>query len=305
MKKLKLENPSYKALLTSFSEWLDILGHVENSVYSMPIMLQEFLFWLEQHGLDHIGLVNSDHVKSYYDYLKTRPNEKFSGGLSKSYLNSHQMVLKKFKEFLEKHSSIKLTLGLRSEKVDRMEKLNIVTVEEIKELFTTAKNHPTEKRQYRDLVILVLLYSCGLRRSEAAAVNISDINFDVGQLHVRKGKGNKERLVPLNRYNLQLLETYVYDIRPIYYKVTGNESLLLNQKCTRLLGRDFAKHLKALIIATENTELIDKGITPHSLRHSIATHLLHGGMDIETIQQFLGHSHLDTTEIYTHLLDKV
>ncbi len=304
MKKLKLENPSYRALLVNFSEWLDVLGYVEDTVYSFPIFIQEFFYWLEQHHILRIDQVHSEHIKEYYDYLKQRPNER-GGGLGKYHLNKHQTALKKFKEYLQKHQSVKLTLGLRAEKINRVEKLNILTIEEAKELFETARNQTYQKQKYRDLVLLVLLYSCGLRRGEAVAVNTQDINYDVRQLHVKKGKNHKERLIPINTYNLRILEDYVYDIRPMYPTINGNEALLINQQGGRMRAADVSKHLKKLIATTENNELIDKNITPHSLRHSIATHLLYQGMDIEIIQQFLGHSHLETTEIYTHLLHKL
>lgn len=305
MKKLKLQNDSYRMLLSNFTEWLDILGYAETMVYTFPLQLQEFFYWLEQHEIQRIDLIDKEHIHSYYQYLKSRPNEKQSGGLGKSYLNTHQQVLRKFKEYLQKHTSITLTLGLRLEKINRIEKLNILTIAETKELFEAAKNQNYEHQQYRSLVMLVLLYSCGLRRSEASAVNVSDINFNTKQLHVRKGKNYKERLIPINSYNLNILEEYIYDIRPVYPKILDKEALLISSNGKRLRGANIAISLKKLIAHTNNQELIHKNITAHSLRHSIATHLLHQGMDIEIIQQFLGHSHLETTEIYTHLIQKL
>ncbi len=305
MKKLKLENPSYRELLIYFKEWLDIIGYVEHTVYGFPILLQEFLYWLEQHNINRVELITKEHVTAYYQYLKERPKENGGGALGKSHLNKHQQALKKFKEYLQKYNSINLTLGLRAEKIERIEKLNILTIDEAKQLFETANDQPYQRKKYRDLTILVLLYSCGLRRSEAAAVNKNDINFDTRQLHVKKAKNYKERIIPINRYNLEILETYIYEVRQVYNTSNKTEALILNQLGRRMLGRDYAKHLKELIASTENKDLIDKKITLHALRHSIATHLLHQGMNIEDIQQFLGHSYLDTTQIYTHLIHKL
>ena len=93
MKRLQLQNPTYKELLLSFAEWLDILGHTERSVYGMPIKLREFFHWLEGEGLHHLGHVEPRHINAYYQYLKTRPNERRGGGLSKNYLNGHQAHL--------------------------------------------------------------------------------------------------------------------------------------------------------------------------------------------------------------------
>ncbi|MBP2834241.1 tyrosine-type recombinase/integrase [Aquimarina sp. U1-2] len=304
MKKLKLENPSYRALLSNFKEWLDILGYVEKTVYNFPILVQEFLYWMEQHNINRIDLIHTRHVKSYYEYLRTRPNQRRGGGLSKSHLNKHQVALRKFKEYLEKHKATQLTLGLRTEKIDQLDGVTVLTIEEVKELFEVTELHFYNGVKLRDQTILVLLYSCGLRRGEAAAVNKSDIYFDKKLLHVRKGKNFKERLIPLNHHSITILENYIYEARREYIKGEESEALLLNEHGKRLRGANIAIHLKKLAKATENKEIIAKNITPHILRHSIATHLLRQGMDIEDIQQFLGHSHLETTQIYTHLAER-
>ena len=208
MKKLLVHNPSYRALLISFKEWLDIMGYEKRTVYGWPLHLQEFFHWMEQHHIYRIDHITTAHIQRYYDYLKTRPNQKRGGGISNSYLNKHQIVLRKFKEYLEKHQAIKLTLGLRSEKMHQQEKLNILTIEEVKELFDTTQNIMCERKSMRYQTLLVLLYSCGLRRSEVIAVDTRDINFDTQLLHVRKGKNFKERLIPLNKHSLEILENF-------------------------------------------------------------------------------------------------
>ena len=100
MKKLKLNNESFKLLVTNYKEWLDILGYAESTVYYLPNHLQEFFYYLECHGHSDINRITTQTVKDYYNKLKERTNERQSGALSKSYLNKHQQALRKFKEYL-------------------------------------------------------------------------------------------------------------------------------------------------------------------------------------------------------------
>jgi len=306
MKKLKLKNRSYKVLVANYKEWLDILGFAESSVYTFPNYLQEFFYYLEQHNINNIDYINREIVKQYYKYLSERPNEKRGGGLSKSYLNSHQQALKKFKEYLQKHNAKNLPIHLKPERINRLEIINILTQEEIKELFkATQFSSEFERVQLRDKAMLVLLYSCGLRRNEAVTLNIKDVLFDKELLLVRKGKNYKERFVPINYYNIEILENYIYEARIQFKDYNQSEALLIGNYGTRLKGDTLAKRLQEVIKATNNEEILSKKITPHKLRHSIATHFLEAGMNIEDIKQFLGHSHLETTQIYTHLVKKL
>ena len=306
MKKLILKNTSYKALLIDFKEWLDILGYSQNSVYLLPNYLQEFFYYLEHCNMNHIDHINREVVKQYYRYLTQRPNQKRSGALSKSYLNSHQQALKKFKEYLQKHNAINLPLHLKPERIDRFEIIDILTKEQAKELFkATAYSHQTERIRMRDKAMLVLLYSCGLRRNEAVTLDIKDILFDKELILIRKGKNYKERFVPINLYNAQILEDYIYQGRIQFNNYNQSEALLIGERGTRLKGATLATRLQQIIKATGDPELQSKKITPHKLRHSIATHFLQAGMNIEDIKQFLGHSHLETTQIYTHLIKKL
>lgn len=306
MKKLRLKNSSYKVLVANYREWLDILGFAETTVYLFPNYLQEFFHYLEQININSIDHISREIVKQYYKYLSERPNERRHGALSKSYLNSHQQALKKFKEYLQKHTTKNIPVHLKPERINRLDIINILSQQEVKKLFkATEFSSQFEKIQLRDKAMLVLLYSCGLRRNEAINVNIKDILFDKELLLVRKGKNYKERFVPINYYNIEILENYIYEARIQFKNYNQSEALLIGNYGTRLKGNTLAQRLKEVIKATHNEEIINKNITPHKLRHSIATHFLEAGMKIEDIKQFLGHSHLETTQIYTHLVKKL
>jgi integrase/recombinase XerD len=306
VKKLKLHNESFKLLVSSYKEWLDILGYAETTVYNLPNHLQEFFYYLEQNSIRNINQITTKIVKEYYQELQQRANERRNGGLSKSYLNKHQQALKKFKEYLQNHNHKGINIHLKSEKQPTEEKLNILTQSEIKELFSaTNQSHYSQRMQLRDKAMLVVLYSCGLRRNEAVHLDTSDIYFDNERILVRKGKNYKERFVPINRKNAEILEDYIYEARPQFKDANLSDTLFINQQGTRLRGMTFANRLKVIVASTNNKNIIDKKITLHTLRHSIATHLLQHEVKLESIKTFLGHSSLESTQIYTHLLKSI
>ena len=306
MKKLKLQNEVFKMFVANYKEWLDILGYAESTVYYLPNHLQEFFYYLEQNHIKNINQITTKTVKEYYQELQQRANETRNGGLSKSYLNKHQQALKKFKEYLQNHNQTGINIHLKSEKNPTEEKLNILTQSEIKELFkATEFSHTESKFKLRDKAILVVLYSCGLRRNEAVHLNISDIFFDKERIFVSKGKNYKERFVPINRRNAELLEDYIFEARPQFYQSNLSEALFINKNGTRMQGMTFTNRLQKIVQATNNKEIAEKRITLHTLRHSIATHLLQQEVKLESIKTFLGHSSLESTQIYTHLLKSI
>jgi len=306
VKKLKLQNKSYKVLVANYKEWLDILGYAESTVYYLPNHLQEFFYYAEQKHINSLDEITSQTIKNYYKELQQRTNETREGALSKSYLNKHQQALKKFKEYLQNHNHKGINVHLKTEKQPTEEKLNILTQSEIKELFkATEYSHNESKFRLRDKAILVVLYSCGLRRNEAVHLDISDVFFDKERIFVRKGKNYKERFVPINRKNAEILEDYIYDARPEFYNAKDCEALFISKHGKRLKGKSFATRLNTIVKASGNKNIEEKYITLHILRHSIATHLLQHEVPLESIKTFLGHSSLESTQIYTHLLKTI
>jgi len=306
MKKLRLQNRSYKVLLQNFKEWLDVLGYSKSAYQNYPTYLQEFLYHLEQEQHTDLTIINVAIIKKYYQYLQQRPNNMTSGALSNATLNQHQQALRKFNEYLKNHKTKPLPIHLRAEAKKEQGSQRVLTQSEIKDLFeATAYTDSMPRLQLRDKAILVALYSLGLRVNEAVHLNRKDILFDKELVYVRQGKNYKERFVPINHYNLQILEDYLYDARPLFYKASESEAFFIGSQGKRLGIQSFGDRLKIIIKATSDSEIQEKHITPHKLRHSIATHLLEQGAPIESIQQFLGHSSLETTQIYTHLVETI
>lgn len=315
MKKLPIKSQSFQYIEIAFREWLDVLGYASTSVYGMPNNIRELFYYLEQNGIHHITQLETKHIKEYYNDLKTRPNITRGGGLSSAYLNKHQQALTKFTEYLRKTGKMTLpNLNLRKE-AEQKKEITTLTPEEVQELYKAAGNVPNytgkskrlwlyEKISIRDKAMLSVFYGCGLRRNEGVQLNIDDINWDRNILHVKKGKNYKERFVPFNNTNKKYLQDYLYESRPYFTKDNKTESFFLSQKGKRMQGQSLMIRLKILLQRTQNIHIKEKEITLHTLRHSIATHLMQAGMKIENISQFLGHSSLESTQIYTHLIEE-
>lgn len=313
MKQLALQSEAYRYIIASFKEWLQILGYNEQTVYQLPNYIQEFLFYAETKGYAGLYQINNELIKEHYYKLKERTNKRKQGGLSNGYLNKHLQALHKFSDYLRQNGRLILPkLDIQTEE-NNHEVTDILTQEEIKLLFKITYQCYEQKKndkgivyheamQMRDRAMLTIFYSCGLRRNEVVHLDINDIHFEKYLLHVRKGKGYKERFVPVTKQSLQHLQNYLYDGRP-YFCNDKNEAFLVTYSGKRLGGQQMLLRLKILIQLTANAALQQKEIHLHTLRHSIATHLLQNGMRLERIKEFLGHSSLESTQIYTHFIE--
>uniref|UniRef100_UPI003D334A45 tyrosine-type recombinase/integrase n=1 Tax=Maribacter sp. 2-571 TaxID=3417569 RepID=UPI003D334A45 len=282
--------------------WMDVLGYSGSMQKNYPHHLCEFFHWLERHGHTKINTVQKETVKEYYGHLRTRGNKTRSGALSASSLNHHQQAIRKFREYLIKHNSTPFKIHIKREKAQEG-RIRYCTQAEIEQLFkATEHSHGLPRFRARQKALLVCLYSLGMRRNEVINLMLNDILWDRERVFVRKGKNYKERFVPINHYNLKLMEDYVLDARMDFKKASESEYVFLSRRSDRMSGAALEHNLRQIVDATGNEELRQKKVTPHMLRHSIATHFLQAGMKIEDIQQFLGHASLESTQIYTHIL---
>lgn len=285
-----MKNPLYKRLQVGFSEWLRILNFEQGSQRDMPKMLNEFLNYLEIQNCNSISEIEEKHIKNYLDYLAERPSKTRPETLSQNYIRKHLQVIKKFARYLAESNqeSFEVTIKLKG-KTSNIK--SILTQKEIAKLYDVTKD---DKLGLRDRAMLALYYGCGLRKNEGLAMNVEDILLEKELVYVRKGKGYKERFVPLAGQNRADIENYLNYSRPH----------LANKKETALLLNINGKRLKTVFERIQKLKLdarINKPIGSHTLRHSIATHLLQSGMKLEHIQRFLGHSSLESTQIYTHV----
>ncbi|MET3982125.1 integrase/recombinase XerD [Mucilaginibacter sp. UYP25] len=288
-----MQNDLYIRLQAGFSEWLRILNFELTSQRDMPKMLAEFLNYLELHNCNHPHEIQESHLKSYLNHLHERPCKTKAGAISLNYIRKHLQVIKKFSRYLTESGQESFTVKLRIKgKASNVK--SILNSEEISRLYDAVKN---DALGMRDKAMLALYYGCGLRKNEGVNINIRDILIEKDLVYVRKGKGHKERYVPLAGSNKTDLDNYIQYARPYLSSAKKDDALLLNINGKRLSGATAYERLQKL-----RTEArLKKAVGLHTLRHSIASHLLHSGMKLEQIQRFLGHSSLESTQIYTHL----
>lgn len=305
MKKLPIQSTAFQYIEKSFKEWLDILGYAETLVYSAPNHVREFFYFLESKGKIEVHQITLKDFQEHYNQLKHRKNERNGSALSNTYLNKHLQALKKFSEYLRQSGRLDIPYWEQSLEEAGRKTIDVVSVAQMQELYRVTDEHPRAMKweviAARDKAMLTVFYACGLRRNEGYHLDLSDINFDRQFLHVRKGKNYKERLVPFNKTSLKYLQTYVYDYRPFFQNSKSLDALFLSMKGYRMGSQMMSLRLKMLIQKMDDIELNQKDVSLHTLRHSIATHLLAAGMDLQKIQRFLGHSSLESTQIYTHL----
>lgn len=297
-------NADYRKIAQTFYQYQKRLGYVPNSYQARFNYLNEFLSWLECKGNTDLTSVTAPEINQYYQYISDRPSKKDGGALSPKTTHSHMRILRDFFEMLLQDGQIKINptsiLKFPYPKEASNER-NVVTQEEIKQLYEVAETA-------QEKAILSLAYGCGLRASELQNCNIEDIKLREKILIVPKGKGNKRRVIPMSNGVVKDLSNYYYNEREALtqgrdYKLnSGNQNaFMLHSRGGRMQKDTYNKHLKILIEKTENETIKEKEITIHCLRHSIATHLLEQGIAVEQVRIFLGHSQLETTQLYTHI----
>lgn len=264
--------------------------------------------------LDHLkyerklsdNTVNSyrDNLKQFYMYFEHQNilnlNEKdikdFISNLNKTEkTKAHYItVINSFYNFLvdEEKITINPCENIRQPKLPK--KLpNYLTVEEVDKLLDLRLNTPLA---YRNKAMLELLYSTGIRITELVELKLNNIDFNDELIRVM-GKGSKERIIPLGEEAIKYLSLYVNQYRNLILKTKTSNYLFINNFGNKMSRQGFFKILKKEC----KDQGIEKNISPHTLRHSFATHMLNNGADLRIIQELLGHSDISTTQIYTHL----
>jgi integrase/recombinase XerD len=292
----------YKTIAKEYAAWLAAIGFGNSVTYNYKNAALDFFAWLQQNNVHQINLLAQTHIAQYFGFLQTRSNKRKAGALSAAHLNKNFDCIDKLLEFLQNAGMQNVPLPtayrIRQDRKAREEKIQALTKDEIKTLQNNIHNtyghfdfKLREKKHEELKLIFALYYACGLRRSEGFKLTINDIDFERRAIFIKQGKGYKDRIVPMNNNVHNALQHYIYNFRNLQKPkhkrlfVTGAYSLNVS-----------LQHLQK-VSGIEN-----RHITLHTLRHSIATHLLQNGMGIESIALFLGHSSLESTQVYTHLI---
>ena len=277
-----------------YNNWLNYLSNIkklsQNSVTSYKNDLSKFFIFFQDYIEKNIGLkeIESIKISEFRSFLTYRRNSE----ISSNSIARNISALKSFFRFLIKNNKIKESsvFNLKSPKLKKSipRPINVdLAIQVIKQ----AEEIEDEKWiGLRNKAILILLYGCGLRISEALSLNYDDIQ---NEDHILiKGKGEKERIVPMMPYIKKGIENY---LEACPKEIISGEALFIGKRFSRLSPRIIQYALEKIRTALSLPETA----TPHALRHSFATHLLDSGGDLRTIQELLGHSSLSTTQKYT------
>jgi integrase/recombinase XerD len=283
----------------SFEKWLTTLGYAKSTVYGSPRYVRDFFFYLKTRKITELEAINPGVLEGYYKYLQKRRNKRHTGGLSDNYMNSNFNAIKRFSRYLQETGRPFFEVTVRT-RPDKETPRIILTSEEIKALY---KACGSDYLGVRDRAMLSIYYGCGLRRSEGISLDVKDVLLKERLVFVRSGKGYRERYVPMTGAVMDDLEEYICQAREHILSFKSNtkqEALFLSMRDKRLCGNQVIARLQKLAQAVG----INKPVGLHTLRHSIATHLLQSGMTLEEVGRFLGHSSLESTQIYTHLANE-
>ena len=286
-------NVEFTRLTEGFKEWLHIIGYAPSTIDSLPRRAAELLEYIESQQIHNVSQIQSQHIRAYYETLKIKKSSQTGKLLRNSTLNGIIRAWRLFAHYLEETDQGTLNVDLPYERDDTIER-EILTTQEIKALYNAADETILG---LRDRAILSVYYGCGLRSNEGLSLDLSDVMVEKGLLYVRKGKGYKERYVPFTESLKTDFRLYLQECRPKLVKQPNEEAFLVNNQGKRIGSSTQTKRLKGLLKQAN----ITKPIGLHNLRHSIATHLLKSGMQIEDIAKFLGHAYISSTQIYTHI----
>ena len=280
--------------LEKFSAYLALERALSpNTIAAYRSDLLSFIEWLEDNHVSSFENIKRIYIHDYLADLK-------DDGLETATLARRLVAIKMFFRYMfqEKIISKDITNVMDSPKLWQLlpDFLSSAEVDAIMSAYPRSIKNPLH---FRNRTILEVMYACGLRVSETANLNLGSVRFDDETLRV-KGKGNKERLVPIGKTALKLIDRYLTDIRPQLVKNQMEATLFLSNNGKKLNREWIWKIVKeAAVIAG-----INKNIYPHTLRHSFASHLLENGADLRVIQEMLGHADISTTQIYTHVNQK-
>lgn len=291
------QSSEYILLCQSFKEWLQLLNYSEHSIPSLGYHVRDFLIYQEQNGKLTLQQLTAADTNSFISYLETITGPRIKKPYSSSSINKYIQALHLFSQYIRQtgRSDTGFIIG---RKVIKREKPCWLTRMEIQRLYeVTADN----LLGIRDRAMLGVYYGCGLRLNEGINLATGDILHDKKLLHVRKGKNYKERYVPIAEKNYEELKLYIDYGRPQLLQEIKTTALFIDaNKGKPMHKQSLYLRVKRLVKIAK----IKKKVGAHTLRHSIATHLLQSGMKLERIKDFLGHSHLDSTQIYTHLANE-
>lgn len=285
--------------LYEFEKWLRVFGFARSTAYYSPAYVRSFFHYLERSKLKSIQQVTNNQIRLYMSHMAVIISSRTKRKLSQSYLLNHINAIKLFGKYLIKSSGIIMDTCFRYSRGLTGERrwIKQFEIERLYERCNPGYSGSLNK------VILGIYYGLGLRRMEGIGIDVSDIQWTNGVIYIKIAKNRRDRFVPMSPKVQYDIKSYMekYRIQLLIEKGRPMEkALLVSEKGTRITGNSVYSRLQNLAHKAD----IPIPLPLHSLRHSIATHLLGNGLELERIGQFLGHKSLESTQIYAHLIHK-
>ncbi len=264
-------------------------GLTDQTIKSYQNDLDIYQGFLQENGVEQVCDITSQNIK---DFLKSRVSCE-----SSSTVAHNLTVIKNFHKYLIKENIVRDDVSLFISRPKLQKRLpRSLSVEEVDRLLDITLVTPFD---YRNKAMLELMYGAGLRVSELVSLTLNQVDLENGLIRIM-GKGRKEREIPIGEYGIYYLTQYL-DCRSQLIKYhRQEEALFLNNHGKQITRQGFFKILKKLLLEKG----LNPDVSPHTLRHSFATHLLSRGADLRSIQEMLGHSDISTTKIYTQVSDE-
>lgn len=275
-------------IIQDFIDYLESRQVSKNTLLSYKRDINQLSAYLEKADKKMFEATEED-LMAYIAYMQTI-------GKSNATISRSIASMKAFYRYLLKLKLVESNIAekLSSPKVEKKE-LSILSVSEVENLLE--QPNLTDLKGQRDKAMLEILYATGIRVTELISLNLSDLNLNAG--HIKVKKKNKERIIPLGNTTIKYLRDYVENARPLLIKTEDEQSLFINANGQKMTRQGFWKILKQY----KEEAHIDKELTPHTIRHSFAVHMLQNGAEIKTVQELLGHTDVASTLMYTHVAD--
>jgi integrase/recombinase XerD len=281
--------------VTAYIIYLKVCGRSLCTVKNARSSLRSFTAFIKEAEVTEIEDIAAGLLEEYQQELAFRLTKK-GNLLSLRTQGQLLLTLKSFTRFLKEKDHLlsdpagKIKLPKKPQRLPKV----ILTTSDVKKLIYSPDTRTN--KGYRNRIILEILYDTAIRRAELASIKLSDLDLDAGYIRIR-GKGDKDRVVPLSKRVCELIQNYIMGIRPYFIKDKDNDYLILNR-----WGKKMDPNaVWAVVKSCSHAANIKKNISTHTLRHTCATHMLKNGAPVRHIQELLGHESLESTQIYTHV----
>jgi integrase/recombinase XerD len=283
-------------LIPKYLSYLKTIGRSAFTIRSTKYGLRLFVRFMENEKVLHIEDITFEAMFAYQEELAFRVSAR--GGLLAIRAQEKLLSLAKGftryahdQEYLITDPGAKIKLPKQPKGLPKV----IMTLPEIKKLLDAADMHTNGG--YRNRIIIEILYDTAIRRLEVCNIKISDLDLDTGYVHIRGGKGNKDRVVPVSKRVCELINNYILSVRPSYVKDKDDGYLILNRHGQKMDPMAVWQIVRRCV----HLAGIKRNVSPHTFRHTCATHMLKNGAPVRHLQEMLGHESLESTQIYTRV----